>query len=727
MIKISQVALYKKAIDGAIIATGYADQLLNKAIRQHGRDKEIGYPSTGYYLPCITAWTGERVTKLAQLPRLLGEVRGKIREEYTYDNAVASGEATMVAAEIVEALKYIDNPDPYADTPYTGFIADEVLRRLGISFVDDTIPGVLVLVGKAKDSKLLAKIIRDCQSKGMLVIPTFDTIQQITEAGIEIGEQKGLDRLLFCVGESTQAVHALSFAIRAALTFGNIRPGDRAGLHNYLAKRPKVVVVQMGLVDDIKAAIEFAVLFNDSPTITDQDVEEIPDKYEVEKEYSQIVAHAIEIRDMEVKFGQVSLPVAYGLAFEGETVRKPQTYVECGGPTKTKVFELVKIRDADAVKDGEITLIGKDVDEMDEGSVSALGILVEVYGKHMKKEFEPVVERRIHQFINYAEGAWHTGQRNLLWVRLSKQSVENGLRFTHFGDILYAKMKEEFGGIISRLQVTIITDEKEVEKHLSEASASYAERDKRVAGLTDESVNEFYSCTLCQSFAPCHVCIISPERLGLCGALNWLDAAAGFSIDPNGPNKPVEKDAAIDEQKGQWSNVNEAVRELTHGRIERMNQYTMMEDPQTSCGCFECIVAISSDLQGVIVVNREYTGMTPIGAKFSTLAGSVGGGNQTPGFIGIGRQFITSKKFIRADGGIARIVWMPRELKEALREDLEKRAKEVGLPDLVEKIADETIATNAEELAEYLAKINHPSLSMPPMGTLERGCESGVL
>ncbi|MGZ8932924.1 MAG: acetyl-CoA decarbonylase/synthase complex subunit alpha/beta [Halobacteriota archaeon] len=727
MLKLSQVALYKKAIDGAIIATGYADQLLNKAIRQHGRDKEIGYPSTGYYLPCITAWTGERVTKLAQLPRILGEVRGKIREEHTYDNAVASGEATMVAAEIVEALKYIDNPDPYANTPYTGFIADEVLRRLGISFVDDTIPGVLVLVGKAKDPASLAKIIRDCQSKGMLVIPTFDTIQQIKEAGIEIGEQKGLDRLLFCVGESTQAVHALSFAIRAALTFGNIRPGDRAGLYNYLAKRPKVVVVQMGPVDDIKASIEFAAMFNGSPTITDQDVEEIPGKYEVEKEYSQIVAHAIEIRDMEVKFGRVSLPVAYGLAFEGETVRKPQTYVECGGPTKTKVFELVKIRNADAVKDGQITLIGKDVDEMDEGSVSALGILVEVYGRHMKKEFEPVVERRIHQFINYAEGAWHTGQRNLLWVRLSKQSVENGLRFTHFGHILYAKMKEEFGGLISRLQVTIITDEKDVEKYLPEASSSYAERDKGVAGLTDESVNEFYSCTLCQSFAPCHVCIISPERLGLCGALNWLDAAAGYSIDPNGPNKPVEKGAVIDEQKGQWSNVNKAVQELTHGHIERMNQYTMMEDPQTSCGCFECIIAISSDLQGVIAVNREYTGMTPIGMKFSTLAGLVGGGTQIPGFIGVGRQFITSKKFIRADGGIARIVWMPKELKAALRENLEKWAKEVGIPDLVEKIADETIATNAEELMEYLDKINHPSLNMLPMGTLELGCETGVL
>jgi len=413
------------------------------------------------------------------------------------------------------------------------------------------------------------------------------------------------------------------------------------------------------------------------------------------------------------------LPVVYGPAFEGETVRKPQTYVECGGPARTKAFELVTMRDACKVKDSQITLIGRDVDEKQEGSTSSLGILVEVYGKNMKKEFEPVVERRIHQFINYAEGAWHTGQRDLLWVRLSKNSFANGLRFKHFGDILYTKMKEEFGGIISRLQVTIITDEQEVEKHLPEAIKCYAERDKRVAGLTDESVNEFYSCTLCQSFAPNHVCIISPQRLGLCGALNWLDAAAGYNIDPNGPNKPVEKGDTIDELKGQWSNVNKAVKELTHGHIERMNQYTMMKDPQTSCGCFECIVAVSSDLQGVIVVNREYTGMTPIGMKFSTLAGAVGGGNQTPGFIGIGRQFITSKKFIRADGGIARIVWIPKELKEALREDLEKRAKEVGLPDLVDKIADETITTDAEELAKYLARINHPSMIMLPMGELE--------
>ncbi|UCF08155.1 MAG: hypothetical protein JSW28_00210, partial [Thermoplasmata archaeon] len=273
--KITQQQLFKKAIDGAIIATGYADYLLNRAIRKYGRDQEIEYPDTGYFLPCITAWTGRKVKTLGELPIILGDARRKIIEGvYTFENAVASGEATMIAAEIVEGVKYIkDQADPYAEHPYySGFVSDVVLRELGIAFVDDTIPGAIVLVGKAKDPEILKKIIRDAQNKGMLIIPTFDVIQQIREQGIEIGEKKGLDRMMFCIGEFTQAIHGLSFAIRAAMVFGGIKPGDREGMYSYLAKRPKVVVLQLGPIDDIKTAAEFAVLFNGSPTITDQDI-----------------------------------------------------------------------------------------------------------------------------------------------------------------------------------------------------------------------------------------------------------------------------------------------------------------------------------------------------------------------------------------------------------------------------------------------------------------------
>lgn len=717
MTKVTQKELFGMAISGAISATGYADVLLNRALRKFGHDKEVGYPDTGYELPCFYGWTTQPVKTLGDLPSLLGEVRAKIRHEPTLENALAAGEATMWSAEIVEAIRYIDNDKPFENEAppgtqeYCGFVGDPVLRNLGIAFVDDTIPGAIVFVGKARDPEALARVVRDCQNKGMLLMATFDIIRQLEDQGIKMGT----DIMLYPLGEFTQAIHGLSFAIRAALTFGGVKRGDREGLYNYLHRRPKVVVFQLGPLDHVKVAAEFAVLFNGSPTITDQDVEEIPGKYVVQKDYDQLVQTAIEIRDMEIKLGAVDIPVAYGPAFEGETVRRPDTFVECGGPSKTAVFELVKMRKAEDVEDGKITMIGKDVDEIEEGGSSPIGILVEVYGKDMQKDFESVLERRIHQFINFAEGGWHTGQRNLLWIRLSKDGVKQGLRFKHFGDILYTKFHDEFSGLLNRVQVTITTDPAEIEGHLPEALEAYNLRDERLKGLTDDAVDTFYTCTLCQSFAPNHVCVITPERLGLCGAINWLDAKASNQITPTGPNQPIDMGTVIDEVRGQWVGVNEAVREHSHGRLEKFNIYTMMEDPMTSCGCFECIVGIVPEANGVAVVNREHGGMTPLGMKFSTLAGTVGGGLQTPGFIGVGRYYLLSNKFISADGGFQRIVWMPKELKDAMHEKLKERAEELGVPDFVEKIADETIATESADLLEFLNKVGHPALKLPPM------------
>jgi len=709
--KITNEQLFKMAIEGSIIATGYADVLLNRALRKYGPDQKVEFPETGYQLPSLFAWLGKDCTRLGDLPVLLGDARGKIVEKPTLDAAIASGEATMIAAEIVEALKYIETPTPYEGSLYCGFIPDRVLRQLGIAFVDDTIPGAAVFVGRASDPKKLSAMIRDCQNKGMLIIATYDVVKQLKDEGIAMG----LDRMLYPVGEFTQAIHGLNFAIRAALSFGGIQKGDRQGLSNYLSKRPKVFVLQLGPLDCIKVAAEFAVMFNGSPTITDQDVEPVPDKYIVQKNLDEMISTAIELRGCRIKLGAVNLPVAYGPAFEGETIRRPDMYIEAGGPSKTLAFELLKMHGPEEVTDGKITFIGKDVDEMPDGSSTHLGIFVNVYGKNMQKDFESVLERRIHQFVNFAEGAWHTGQRNLLWVRLSKNSVKAGLRLRHLGDILVTKLKQEFGAIVSKIEVTIVTDEQELRKHIDEAKESYAERDARIADLTDEHVDTFYTCTLCQSFAPGHVCIVTPERLGLCGAINWLDAKASHQISATGPNSPVPKKETLDEMKGQWTGVNEVVAEKTHGKLVKFSAYTMMEDPMTSCGCFECIVGVSPDLQGVVVVNREHPGMTPLGMTFSTLAGSIGGGIQTPGFIGVGRKYLTSRKFISADGGFLRIVWMPKDLKNAMMEDLNKRAEEVGVPDFVKKIADETVARTPEELAEWLVKVEHPATKMPPM------------
>ncbi len=709
--KVTKEQLFKMAIEGSIIATGYADVLLSRALRKYGQDQKIEFPETGYQLPSLFAWLGKDCTRLGDLAVLLGEARSRIIEKPSLESAIASGEATMIAAEVVEALKYIETQTPYEGTLYCGFVPDRVLRQLGIAFVDDTIPGCAVFVGKASDPKKLSAMIRDCQNKGMLIIATYDIIKQLKDENISMG----LDRMLYPVGEFTQVIHGLNFAIRAALSFGGIQKGDRQGLYNYLSKRPKVFVLQLGPLDYIKVAAEFAVMFNGSPTITDQDVEVIPDKFVVQKNLSEMISTAIEVRGCRIKLGAIDLPVPYGPAFEGETIRRPDMYLEAGGPSKTLAFELLKMRTSEEVTDGRINFVGKDVDEIPDGGTTHLGILVNVYGKNMQKDFESVLERRIHQFVNFAEGAWHTGQRNLLWVRLSKNSVKAGLKLRHIGDILTTKLKHEFGAIVSKVEVTVITDESELRKHVDEAKEAYAERDARIANLTDENVDTFYTCTLCQSFAPGHVCIVTPERLGLCGAINWLDAKASYQISATGPNSPVHKKEVIDPVKGQWMGVNEAVAEKTHGKLQKFSAYTMMEDPMTSCGCFECIVGISPDLQGVVVVNREFSGMTPLGMTFSTLAGSVGGGIQTPGFIGVGRKYLVSRKFISADGGFLRIVWMPKDLKNGMKEELQKRADELGVQDFVDKIGDESVARTPEELAEWLVKVDHPAMKMPPM------------
>jgi acetyl-CoA synthase len=276
-------------------------------------------------------------------------------------------------------------------------------------------------------------------------------------------------------------------------------------------------------------------------------------------------------------------------------------------------------------------------------------------------------------------------------------------------------MHDEFSRIVDRVQVKIYTDAKDVARLLEGAKAVYHKRDERIGGMTDEDVEDYYSCTLCQSYAPNHVCIVTPQRLGLCGAYTWLDCKASYQINEHGPNEPVKKGETIDAKKGQWKNINDYIELKSNGNLKKFNAYSIMEEPMTSCGCFECIAAVIPEANGIMVVDRDFAGMTPIGMKFSTLAGQIGGGNQTPGFTGIGKMYISSPKFISAEGGQKRIVWMPKQLKDEVGERLKVLLEKQGITDLFDKIATEQNAEDPEKLLEFLQKVGHPALEMEPI------------
>ena len=522
--------------------------------------------------------------------------------------------------------------------------------------------------------------------------------------------------------DTEHTLYAADWAIRASLIFGGKKPGNFKEHLLYQKDRVFAFAIVLGPLDDMKWSTGAGAINMGFPAIADTDIPVIHptgvctyEEVEKELDHSKIVQKAIELRGLKIVVEKPPIPVAFGPAFEGERIRKEDTFIEFGGQ-RTPAFEWANMREMDEIEDNKVIIVGENAKERyEKGGQMPLGILIECAGRKMQKDFESIIERKIHGNLNEAQGVWHMGQRDINWVRISKSAKNAGFTLEHIGDLLNAVTHHTFRSIVDKVQTTLFIDEKDVKEQMEKARAAYKERDHRLGNMTDEAVETFYSCLLCQSFAPAHACVITPERLGLCGAYNWLDGKAAYEIDPTGGNQPIAKGALMDARYGRYEGVDSYLQKVSGGAVESLNLYTIMENPMTSCGCFECIIAVVPEANGVMIVNRGFTGMTPMGMKFSTLAGTVGGGAQTPGFMGVGVNFIFSKKFLFGDGGPKRIVWMPKALKERIAEDFKKRAAEAGVPDLLDKIADESICEDAEKLVEYLTSVGHPALEMEPI------------
>lgn len=394
------------------------------------------------------------------------------------------------------------------------------------------------------------------------------------------------------------------------------------------------------------------------------------------------------------------IPVDVGVVYEGERIRRNDMHVELGGPDLKEKFELALVKKSDEIEDGKVSIIGPDIKDMQEGKSYPFGLLIEVAGAKLGSELEGVVERRIHAYCNFIEGFMHLNQRYDIWLRLGKKSYQKGLNsFNYIGKVLHRLFKSELP-IIEKMQVTFITDAEKVKELYSEALKIYEARDARARGLKDEEVDKFYGCVLCQSFAPTHVCVITPQRYSNCGAISWFDGRAAASVDPKGPVYTIERGEQLDALRGEYSGVNETVKKKSLGEITKVELYTAFGHPHTSCGCFEAVAFYVPEVDGFGIVHRGFKDVTVNGLPFSTLADSTAGGRQIDGFHGISIEYMRSPKFLQADGGWNRIVWMPKEVRE--------RVKNFIPAELVNKIATEENAKTVDDLKTFLKEQNHP-------------------
>ena len=757
-----------RAQRGANALVTEAEIMLNRALEEKGEDTPVSFPNTAYYLPTIFGMTGKAVEKLGDLKATLKHARDLLHPIPAFakwtpylGETLDSGMATLLAAETIEAVRfaYRLQPEPMpgfklsGGTSFTspengnggdganghdghlnGPIDDIQLRSWGIQLVDGRMPGFAAIVGCAKSNEVAVKIVRELQRRNILTFLSGNVngrsiIHQLQEEGVELG----YNTFTVPFGTDTiSAIYALGFATRSALTFGGLKPGQSREILLYNKDRVFAFVLALGEVDDLKYAAAAGAINFGFPVIADTLIPEIlptgvttyehvvsmpfnniEGKDDLERA-EQLVQKCIEVRGVKVKVSNVDVPVPYGSAFEGEVVRKADLRVEFGGKY-SRAFEYLQMAKLDEVTDGKIEVIGPDFSNVPAQGSTDLGIIIKVAGRQMQQDFEPVLERQVHYFVNGASGIQHVGQRDIAWIRISNNAADKGFNLEHFGKILHARFHEDFGAIVDKVQVTIVTDPKLHAEWLEKAREAYDFRNKRLADLTDNKVEEFYSCTLCQSFAPNHVCVVSPERLGLCGAYNWLDCKASFSINPTGPNQPIKLGKLVDDKKGYWEGTNDYAKVGSHGVVQEVSMYSIMENPMTACGCFECIVMLIPEANGVMIVSREDTSMTPAGMTFSTLAGIAGGGMQTPGVMGVGKFYLISPKFISADGGFKRVVWMSSVLKQTMSDEFKNVCEREGDPDLLDRIADERNVTTVDDLLAWLEAHNHPAMAMEPM------------
>ena len=722
------------AIRGAHNIVDRSEKKWQESMDKWGANEPVGFPNTAYYLPIIYGILGEKVEKLGDMEPILKRCRTMlpplVKELHPLPYlapALDAGMATLFAEELTEAIRYLEDPGFYLrgedvtdDNIWLGAADDIILRKRGIEFVDGTAPGFAAILGAAPSTEIAKNIAQELLEKNLYIFMAgkyngVSFAEQLVEAGVEVGWPT---RLASFGPDTSAAVFAMGFATRAALSFGGIDPGDFRKILIYNKDRVFAFVLPMGYVTDEWYANAAGVINWGFPIIADTPIPEVLPTgictYEhvvSNVPHDEIVAKAIEVRGLKVTVSEVPIPVAYGAAFEGERVRGDDIYLECGGG-RTAMVEWVTSKRMDEVEDGAVEIVGPDITDIEAGTKLPLAIVVEVAGREFEDDYEPILERQIHHLINYAQGAMHIGQRDIAWIRVAKGAVEKGFKLEHIGTLLHAKLHQDFGRIFDKLQVKLYTEEDKVKEIVAKARTVYHERDTRIEGMTDETTETYYSCTLCQSFAPSHVCVISPERTGLCGSYNWMDCKASFEINPTGPNQPVEKGETIDPKLGQWKGVNDFVFQASRGKIDHYNFYSIINDPMTTCGCCEAIAAILPLCNGIMTVNREFTDMTPCGMKFTTLAGTIGGGISTPGFVGHGKYNICQRKFIIGDGGLLRIVWMPKMLKEEIAERFNARAEEMGVPNLLDMVADETVGMTEEEILPFLEEKGHPALTM---------------
>ncbi len=647
-------------------------EMLN-AVSSLPEDSVLKTEHSEFGIPSVFSWAGIKELRTSEIRDLFSKTI-----EVGAEGSLDAGLKASMAYEITASLS-------------GGILPDFLITDCGHDLIDGTVPGIALFIGEPDDNSF--NEINICSKKGLKIV----LAGKYSDLNVE-------NEVLKLNGTQSLGINGL--LARAAILYGNVEPGDRVSVAKYLKKRPKLITIHTGRLTVLDVLTIFSAAAAGSYSVVNSVFPEIP-RFS-ERASNNMVLTGMAERGITIKTDK---KIRSGSTFENQRIRKTDAFFEFGGDDATESYEIVTV--SDVAEDGAVFVDGENLQNLSKGDYP-LSIEIRVNGS-VEPVMEQAIERRVHFALNRMEGVWHNGQRDTCWIRISDLAVEKGITFDDLGDSIISDIRNNFGSVIDAVDITFSTNSAYVSDSLKKAKEHYSSRDKKLMNLTDEDVNEFYTCTVCQTYAPGHICIITPERPSVCGSVTWIDAKVGSEINPGGRQRPFPKGVCIDSEKGIWSGINDIVSDASMGSVTRVCVHSIADSPMTACSCMEVVAAVSEDRRSILLIDRSETGDNPSGKTYSEISSMVGRGSQHPGYMGMGRHYVLSPGFLRGDGGLQRVSWISHRLKSMLGESLKRACDVTGDPGLYDKIADGNSVTDSNSLLLWLSEKNHPSLKMEPL------------
>lgn len=642
------------------------EKIIRDAAAVHGDDARIIMRDTAYPLALSYAFTGQKIITVKDLHKCV-----HLQKELAGggdDACFKAGIILLLTDEIRQAAQMLNEQTDSA------FISDTQIRAWGVPLAFKDFPAIAVITGMGSDAREVVNTVNEYKRQGICMLVIGKIAQQCREAQINIGNMHGI---IAIEGENAY-MNAVSAIVRFALIFGSICVGNRQELRRYIKTDLPVFINAFGSLNGRDLCLAEGAAALGIPVICDR---QSGSAHLIGADnHREMIDKSLHFRNIPANTDRPSLPVAYSVFCENETIDEKECCAQLGDTEENTSFELVLTRKAENVKDRAVTLVGSDISK--EACGMSLGIIAEIYGHKMKSEYEAVIEKNIHRWLNAAEGISHTGGKDHIQIKISREAYDRGFRLAHLGEILCARIKSEYAAVAEKCSVTLVTDGKTV-KELRTAAAA-PKHNIRDAQNADAGA---YACTLCKTIAPCGRCIVTAEKPGACERITQHDA------------KLISE-------------------EIDHEVVKKLNKaddsiYSIQTGRQTNFGGFSCLSAVIPKAKGVIVLDDKYAGRTPLGLNYCALAALTDGCFPAPGCMGHAKDFLTSEKYLEPEGGLIRVVWMPKALKESLRVKIDETAYTLyHIARFSDMICDETVTTESEALIDFLVEKNHPVVNM---------------